>query len=184
MLGKTLKFILILLVLLAIVLAGGGLLLSPKFKVSRTVTINTTPDKVYALVANPRAWKQWSVWNRRDPSMAMTYSGAESGAGAVWEWKSASEGDGRMRFTAAEPPQRMAYELFFPDFGTTSTGEFRFEAPAGSTPAGTTAVTWSIDGDMGSNPLYRWFALAADRLIGRDFEAGLNNLKAVAEQPS
>ena len=83
-----------------------------------------------------------------------------------------------MTFTQAEPGQRLAYDLFFPDFGTTSTGELRL-APAG---AGT-RVTWVMNGDMGRNPLFRWMALNADKMIGPDFEAGLANLKALAEKP-
>lgn len=179
MLFKALKWILIVVVLLALVLVVGGLLLSSKFSVSRTQAVKAPPDKVYALVASPRAWKQWSVWNRRDPAMTITYSGPESGAGSVWEWKSASEGDGRMSFTAAEPPARVAYDLYFPDFGTTSTGELRFKpVPDG------TEVTWTMNGDMGKNPLFRWFALFADGMVGKDFADGLANLKTVAEQPS
>ena len=45
-----------------------------------------------------------------------------------------------------------------------------------------TRVTWTMNGDMGSNPLFRWMALGADRMVGKDFEAGLANLKAVAEK--
>jgi uncharacterized protein YndB with AHSA1/START domain len=179
MLLKALKWILIAVVALALVLVVGGMLLSPKFSVSRTQTVKASPEKVYALVASPRAWKQWSVWNRRDPAMAITYSGPESGAGAVWAWKSASEGDGRMSFTAAEPPGRIAYDLYFPDFGTTSTGELRMKPAEGGT-----EVTWTMNGDMGKNPLFHWFALFADGMVGKDFEAGLANLKTVAEQPS
>ena len=47
----------------------GGLLLSPKFKAARSVTVNAPPDRVYALVVDPRRWKEWTVWNRRDPAM-------------------------------------------------------------------------------------------------------------------
>lgn len=154
----------------------GGLLLSPIFAVSRGVFVNAPPEKVYALVADPRHWKDWSVWNRRDPAMVVSYSGAASGAGAVWAWKSASEGDGRMSFTAVEPGRKVAYDLYFPDFGTTSRGDLSF------VPEGTgTKVTWTMNGDMGSNPLYRWVALFADGMVGKDFEAGLVNLKALAE---
>jgi uncharacterized protein YndB with AHSA1/START domain len=182
MLVKALKVLLLLLVVVAVVLGAGGLLLSPKFTVTRTVTINAPADKVYPLIANPRAWRQWSVWLKRDPSMAVTYSGPESGTGATWEWKSQSEGDGRMRFTAAEPPQRVAYELYFPDFGTTSTGELRLR-PVTETPGNRVEVTWTMNGDMGKNPLYRWIGLMADGMVGKDFAAGLANLKAIAEQP-
>jgi hypothetical protein len=83
-----------------------------------------------------------------------------------------------MTFTAAEPERRLAYDLFFPDYGTTSQGDLRF-APEG----GATRVSWTMNGDMGRNPLFRWFALFADRMVGKDFDTGLANLKTLAEQP-
>ena len=175
---KVLKALLIALVALLVLCVGGGLMLSPKYTLSRTVKINAAPDKIYALIADPRGWKAWRAWNQRDPAMAIEYSGPASGAGAVWAWKSKSQGDGRMTFTTAEPPKRLGYELFFPDFGTTSTGDFRLEANGGAT-----QVTWSMNGDMGANPVYRWMGLFMDKMVGPDFEAGLANLKAQAEKP-
>lgn len=175
---KLVKTLILLVLLLVGGLYFGGMALSSKFHVARTVQIEASPDKVYALVASPRQWKQWSVWNQRDPLMVIEYSGPESGPGAVWAWKSKSEGDGKMTFTTAEPPKRMGYELYFPDFGTTSSGEFRFE----STSPTACSVTWSMDGDMGSNPLFRWIALFSDKMVGGDFEAGLARLKALAEK--
>ena len=174
---RLLKWLAIVLIALVLGLVAGGYALSPKFTAVRSTTINAPADKIYGLIADPREWKRWSVWNRRDPAMDITYSGPASGAGAVWEWKSKSEGDGRMTFTAAEPGKRVAFELFFPDFGTTSTGTLEL-APAG----GGTRVTWTMNGDMGSNPLYRWMALFMDKMVGPDFEAGLANLKALAEK--
>jgi uncharacterized protein YndB with AHSA1/START domain len=175
---KWLKRGLLLVLAIAAVLLGGGLLLSPKFVVTRATTMTAPPDKVYGLVADPRQWKLWSAWNLRDPAMQIEYTGAPSGQGAVWAWKSASQGDGRMTFTRAEPGQLLGYELFFPDFGTTSTGELRLQ------PEGTgTRVTWTMNGDMGSNPLFRWFALNADGMVGKDFDEGLANLKTLAEKP-
>jgi uncharacterized protein YndB with AHSA1/START domain len=175
---KILKWLLIVLVGLVLLLLAGGYALSPEFKALRSVTINAPADKVYALLVDPREWKRWTVWNRRDPTMTIAYSGPPSGAGAGWEWKSESEGDGKMTFTAAEPGKRVAYDLFFPDFGTTSSGDLLL-TPDGSG----TKVTWTMNGNMGSNPLLRWFALFGDKMVGGDFEAGLANLKALAEKP-
>jgi uncharacterized protein YndB with AHSA1/START domain len=169
--------LLIVLVSLVLLLFAGGYALSPEFKAVRSVTIDAPAEKVYPLLADPREWKRWTVWNQRDPSMAITYTGPLSGAGAAWEWKSKSEGDGKMTFTAAEPNRRVAYDLFVPDFGTTSTGDLLL-VPEG----GGTRVTWTINGNMGSNPLMRWLALFMDRMVGPDFEAGLANLKALAEK--
>jgi uncharacterized protein YndB with AHSA1/START domain len=174
---KIIKWIVIVVLALAALLLGGGLLLSSKFTVVRSVSIAAPAEKVYPLIADPRAWAQWSVWNKRDPAMAIEYSGPPSGAGAAWAWKSKSEGDGKMSFTAAEPGARVAYDLYFPDFGTTSRGDFVLAAEGAGT-----KVTWTMNGDMGRNPLFRWMALAADGMVGKDFEAGLAGLKAVAEK--
>jgi uncharacterized protein YndB with AHSA1/START domain len=175
---KLLKWTLITVVGLAALLFAGGSALSPKFKVARSATITAPADKVYGLIADPREWKRWSVWNRRDPAMQVAYSGAPSGAGAVWAWQSKSQGDGKMTFTAAETNRRVDFDLYFPDFGTTSSGALELAAEGAAT-----RVTWTMNGDMGSNPLFRWMALFGDRMVGADFEAGLTNLKAVAETP-
>jgi hypothetical protein len=45
------------------------------------------------------------------------------------------------------------------------------------------AVTWSNSGDVGANPLKHYLAAGMDRMVGPDFEAGLANLKALAEKP-
>jgi uncharacterized protein YndB with AHSA1/START domain len=175
---KLLKWLLVLLFVLVALLFLGGYALSPKFTAARSTVINAPAAKVYGLVASPRQWKAWTVWNQRDPAMQITYGGPESGAGASWEWKSKSEGDGKMMFTAAQADKLVEYSLFFPDFGTTSTGSVAL-LPEG----GGTKVTWTMNGDMGSNPLFRWIALFGDKMVGADFEAGLANLKALAEKP-
>jgi uncharacterized protein YndB with AHSA1/START domain len=165
-------------VVLAAVLWAGGYALSSEFTVKRSTVVNATPAKVYSLIASPRQWKQWSVWNQRDPGMQIDYSGPQAGVGAAWAWKSKSEGDGKMTFTAAEPDKKLVYDLYFPDFGTTSSGNFEL-TPEGSG----TRVTWTMNGNMGSNPMFRWIALFADKMVGADFEAGLAGLKALAEKP-
>ena len=82
-----------------------------------------------------------------------------------------------MTFTAAEPGRRLGYDLYFPDFGTTSSGALELAAEGSGT-----KVTWTMNGNMGSNPLFRWIALFGDKMVAPDFEAGLSNLKALAEK--
>ena len=175
---RIVKWALGLLLAAAAVLLAGGAMLSPRFVVMRSVQVNAPPDKIYALLDDPRRWKDWSVWNQRDPQMQITYTGPPAGAGAAWQWKSKTQGDGKMTFTAAVSGQRLAYELYFPDFGTTSAGDLVLGAEGGGT-----RVTWTMNGDMGGNPLFRWMALFADGMVGEDFEAGLVNLKRLAEKP-
>lgn len=174
---KALKWIGGIIVALLAILVIGGLMLPADYTVTRSVQIAAPADKVYALLEDPRAWKRWTVWNRRDPSMQITYSGPATGAGAGWAWQSETEGSGSMTFTRAEPGQRLAYELSFPEFDSTSTGDLLLTPVENGT-----RVTWTLSGNMGANPLMHWFALMMDRMVGPDFEAGLGQLKTEAEK--
>ncbi len=174
---KAMKWFIGIAVLLAAVVLGGGMAISPGFVVTRSVVIDAPADKVFGLLEDPRAWKRWSVWNRRDPNMQIEYQGPQTGNGAQWSWHSRTEGDGAMTFVRVDPGKRLGYELFIADFGSTSSGAFDLE-PQGAH----TRVTWWMRGDMGANPLMRWMSLLADRMVGKDFEAGLANLKTLAEQ--
>lgn len=168
---KILKYLVGILVLVLAV----GFLLPSTYSAERSVTINAPVDKVFPLVANHKEWKRWSVWNQRDPNMQMTYSGPEMAAGSKWSWKSKSEGNGGMEFSAVEPNKRVGYILTMEDM-TPATGELKF-TPVGAA----TRVSWDINGNAGMNPVFRWFGLFMDKMIGPDFEAGLNNLKKLAE---
>jgi uncharacterized protein YndB with AHSA1/START domain len=162
---------------IAVLVFAIGFLLPSGFKVQRSIEIGATPERVYALIADPREWKKWTVWNQRDPAMTVSYGGSPAGPGAKWTWQSKTEGNGEMEFTSAVPNERITYSLNFPDFGMRSTGQLRLE-PAGAK----TRVTWTNEGDVGASPINRYFALMMDRLVGPDFEAGLANLKVLAER--
>lgn len=167
---------LVAIVALVVVLLGVGFALPSHFKVERVIEINASAERVYSLIEAPAQWKLWTVWNQRDPAMQMRYAGPERGVGARWSWQSKTEGSGEMTFTGAAPNERLDYTLVFPEFEMQSQGSLRI------TPAGTgVRVAWSNEGDMGGSPINRWFALFMDRLVGPDFEAGLANLKRVAE---
>ena len=160
---------------IVVVLLAAGFLLPSTYSAQRSVTINAPADKVFALVANHKAWKRWSVWNQRDPNMVMTYSGPEMAAGSKWSWKSPSEGNGAKEFSAVETNKRVGYILTMEDM-TPATGDLKF------TPDGAgTKVTWDMHGNAGINPVFRWLGVFMDKLVGPDFEAGLKNLKALAE---
>ncbi len=155
-----------------------GMVLPKNFRIERSIVIAAPAGKIYPLIADPHMWPKWGVWNQRDPNMKMDFSGSASGAGAKWSWQSKSEGNGAMEFTAADPDKRIAYQLTFADFGMVSSGALTL-APSG---AGTT-VSWTNAGEFGGNPFMRYFGLMMDRMVGKDFDAGLNNLKQLAEKP-
>lgn len=175
---RLLKWVLGIVIGWLVLMAGIGFVLPAKFTVSRSIVINTAPDRVYAWLDDPRRWKEWTAWNRRDPSTTNTYVGVERGVGATWSWNSHTEGAGRMRFVSAESGRRLSYEWQSSAFNAPWQGELRL-ANAGLG----TRLTWIVNGDSGNNPLLRWMSVFADSLIGKNFETGLANLKALAEKP-
>ena len=175
---KFIQWALAVLGILVLSIVAAGFFLPSHFDVSRSIAIDASADRVYDLIADPRLWKGWSVWHRRDPAMDVTYSGPPFGQGAKWSWKSKSEGSGNMEFTRVEPNKRVDYSLFLPDLNLKSTGTFTVDGSGKGT-----RVTWTNGGDVGTNPLKHYLAWKMDLLEGPDFEAGLANLKALAEKP-
>jgi hypothetical protein len=159
-----------------VVFVGVGLLLPRTVHVERTAKIERPPSVVFALVNSFRRFDEWSPWGALDPAVAVTRSGPEVGVGASYAWKGNSKvGTGRQTIVEAAPNTRVRTALEFD--GAPATAEFRL-VPAG----GGTAITWTLDIDMGAGPVGRWIGLAMDRMVGRDYERGLAALKTVAER--
>ena len=161
------------LILLLVVVA---FFLPRQYRVERSVVINAKPEAVLARVADLRDWKNWGAWQERDPQMILAYSAQVTGVGAWSSWESKQEGNGRMTITA-QTPAKVLYLLEFPDMGLKSNGSMEVRAEASGT-----HLVWADTGDLGMNPLNRWFGLFLDRMIGPDFERGLANLKKLAEK--
>ena len=165
--------VLVVLVLLAVVVA---FFLPPSYRVERSTVVNARPDVVFAQVDDLKAWKGWSAWHERDPAMKLSYSTPSSGVGAWSAWESRSEGNGKMTITSVEPAKRVVYKLEFPDMNMISSGTMELQPEEKGV-----RVVWVSAGELGFNPMHRWFGLFMDKLIGADFEKGLAKLKAVAE---
>jgi uncharacterized protein YndB with AHSA1/START domain len=179
-----LKTIIIVAVAIAAVLAYVVIFAATRpntFRLERSVTIDAAPEKIFPLIDNFHNWSSWAPQDKEDPSMKRTYSGAASGAGAVSDWHSTGNaGSGRMSIIESMPPTRVLVKVdFVKPFAAHNLNEFILEPISELGPA--TKVTWSM---QGSN-LYVMKLMSAfvnmDRVMGKHFETGLNNLKKAAE---
>jgi len=152
------------------------------FRVQRQATIQAPPDKVFALIDDFHQWGAWSPWEKLDPAMKKTYSGAPSGKGAVYEWTGNGKvGTGRMEITDAAAPQKVAIQLdFLKPFEAHNVAEFTL-APSGGGDGGT-VVTWAMHGPSPYVAKLMGVFVSMDKMIGKDFETGLANLKTAAER--
>lgn len=174
---KTLLKILGGLAVLVLVLVVLSFFMPQTFRVERTVVIQAKSEKIYALVAELRSWKDWGVWYERDPAMVIAYSPVTTGVGAWTEWQSKSQGSGKATITEAVAATRLVYLLEFKDDHMVSTGSFLLSDAGG----GSVRVVSVMAGDLGMNPIGRLMGPFLDKLIGPDFEAGLAKMKRLAE---
>jgi len=174
MLAKILIAIVVLFAVLAVIVA-----LQPSdFTVSRSITVSAPPEAAFAQVNNFRKWAAWNPWGKLDPAMRQTYSGAESGVGAVYAWTGNNQvGEGRMTLIESVPSERLRINLeFFKPFAATNTAEFTFR-PKGDK----TLVTWSMSGKNNFMAKAVGLVMNMDKMIGGMFEKGLADMKAIVE---
>jgi len=149
------------------------------FRVERSASIKAPPEKIFPLINDFHNWGAWSPWEKMDPTMKRTHSGAPSGKGAVYEWEGNSKvGAGRMEILETTPPSNARIQLdFIKPFEGHNIAEYTLQ-PQGD---GTT-VTWAMYGPAPFMSKLMQVFVSMDSMIGKDFEAGLANMKAIAEK--
>ena len=149
------------------------------FTVWRAATINAAPQKLFPLINDFHNWPQWSPWEKLDPNMKKAISGAPSGKGAVYEWEGNSKaGKGRMEIVDSSAPSKVNIKLDFEKpFRSNNQTEFVL-APQGQA----TNVTWTMKGPSAFMMRLMGVFMNMDKMIGRDFEQGLANMRALAEK--
>ena len=151
-----------------------------QFSLARSTTIAAPPDKVFALINDLRQFNTWNVWSRMEPDIVLTYGSSSAGVGGSYQWKGKKTGEGGMQITASEPPRRVAAQLdFVKPFEAHNLVVFDVQ-PQGERGS---AVTWTMSGPMPYVSRLMTIFVSMDKMVGKDFEGGLANLKALAEKP-
>ena len=102
------------LVVLLVVLAVTVATRPDTFRVERSAIIAAPAEVPFGYVNDFHQWSLWSPWEKLDPSMMRTFSGAPSGVAAVYTWSGNSKaGEGSMTITESVQSQRIALDLNF-----------------------------------------------------------------------
>ena len=149
------------------------------FRVQRQASIKAPPEKIFPFINDFNRWGSWSPYEKKDPAMKRTFSGAPAGKGAVYEWEGDQNvGKGRMEIVESVQPSKIAIKLdFFKPFEAHNIAEFTLEAQGGST-----NVTWAMHGPSPYLAKVMHVFFDMERMVGKDFETGLANLKTISEQ--
>ncbi len=173
---KTLKKILIGIVVLIGLLLVISFFMPSKFKLERNIVIKSNAEHVYAQINNLQSWVAWNPWQNADSSMKLTYFGPVEGIGATQKWTS-EDGDGKLTIIETIPNQIIVYQFQFEDY-TPMDARFVIEQQADST----VKLTWSTESDCGNNPIKKYFGAMMGVMMAKDYETGLANIKTVSEK--
>lgn len=148
------------------------------FRIQRATSIKAPPEKIFGLLDDFRRWTAWSPWEKLDPAMTRTHGGAAAGKGAVYAWKGNNKvGEGRMEILESVSPSRLSIQLdFLKPWEAHNVADFTLE-PQGDA----TTVTWAMHGPQPLMGKVMAVCVNMDRMLGKDFEAGLAAMKALAE---
>lgn len=151
------------------------------YQVERKITISAPAAVIFSKLNDFRNWQEWSPWEKLDPKMKKAYEGPTSGVGAIYSWDGNKDvGKGKMTILESRLNEQVVIKLeFFEPWAATSTTTLSI-SPA---EASSYHLTWRMNGH--NNFIGKAFSLfmSMDKMIGKDFEKGLSQLKVLSEKP-
>ncbi len=172
----TLIYILAGIVLLVIIL---GIIAPKSYEVSRSISIEQNIYKTFEYLKSLKSQDEWSPWGKRDPNMKKEFTGTDGEVGAISKWEGNKEvGSGEQEVTNIVDKQLIESQLrFLKPFKSTSDAYLKvIEISEG------TRVTWGFTGKNKFPMNIMMLFMSMDKMIGKDFEEGLQSLKEILEK--
>ena len=143
----------------------------PAFNVSRSITIDSSSEKVFPILNNLNTWKEWSPWLIMESGVNVTVADDNK----YYEWEGKRVGSGNMKITAEDENSSVDYDLnFLTPWKSEAKVRFILEGDGDQT-----KVTWTM---VSSLPWYMfWMVGMMDSWVGMDYERGLKMLKEYTE---
>jgi uncharacterized protein YndB with AHSA1/START domain/predicted transcriptional regulator YdeE len=146
----------------------------PKIELEKSVEIDASVEKLFAIISDLANWRPWNPWLITDSEAAVD---VESG-GKSYSWNGKRTGSGRMQIISEQRPSSVELDLtFLKPFKSHAKVGFKIE-PHGEG----SKVTWSMQSSL---PFFMLFMKnMMTTMIGMDYERGLTMLKDYAESGS
>lgn len=150
-----------------------------QFRIERSATIQAAPERIFPLINDLHRWQSWSPYEKKDPDMQRSFEGPSAGPGAAYGWNGNKNiGSGRMQISESIPSSHVRLQLeFFTPFKASNVADFVLE-PQGAA----TRITWSMQGRANFMSKLMGLVFNIDKMVGKDFEDGLVNLRTLTEE--
>lgn len=153
------------------VVAAATFALPRHVNVERSVMIDASPAAVIELAASNTGYQTFNPYADLDPNLRIEMFGPTSGVGSGFAFDGA-DGTGQQTVASVEPG-RVVFDIDLGPMGHPT------QAISAVAVDGGTEVTWTMDMDMGLNPMARVLGLFMDGMVGPHFERGLANIADV-----
>lgn len=140
--------------------------------IERSALIDAAPEAVIDLAASNIGYQTFNPYKDLDPNLQVEMFGPASGVGSGFTFES-KDGAGQQT-VAAVSADTVTFALDLGPLGQPT------QAISAVPVDGATEVTWTMDMDLGVNPIFRVMGLFMDSMIGPNFELGLANIADVA----
>jgi len=174
------RIVYIILILLTITILL-SLIVKQKYAVVREIVINKPKTEVFDYIKYLKNQDNYSVWSKMDPNMKKEYKGTDGTVGFISAWDSDSKdvGKGEQEIKNISEGERIDFELrFLEPFKSTDKAYMITEEIS----ADQTKVKWGFNGIMPYPMNIMLLFMNMDKMLGKDLEAGLANLKSVLEK--
>jgi hypothetical protein len=153
-------------------LTAATLALPRHVSVERSAMLSAAPEAILALAASNTGYQSFNPYKDLDPNLKVEMFGPASGVGSGFRFES-KDGVGEQT-VAAVGADSVTFAL---DLGAMGRPVQAISAVAAE---GATQVTWTMEMDLGMNPVARVMGLFMDAMVGPSFELGLANIADVA----
>jgi uncharacterized protein YndB with AHSA1/START domain len=148
------------------------------YNITRNIVINKPRQEVFNYIKFLKNQEQYSKWVMMDPNMKKEYHGTDGTVGFVYGWNGNKQaGEGEQEIKSIQEGERLDLEIRFkrPFEGVAKT-PFITESISDNQ----TKVTWGMSG-RSKYPM-NFTNLFIDRMLGKDLDISLRNLKAILEK--
>lgn len=159
---------------LTIAAAGIGLLTAATFLlprdvvVERTAVVQAAPADIIARASSNTGYQSFNPYASADLDLKITHFGPERGVGSGFHFEG-KDGKGQQTVSTITDTS-VTYAIDLGAMGQPTQTLTVLPVANG------TKVTWTMQADMGLNPIKRTFGLFMDKMIGKTLEQGLSNL--------
>src|SRR6218665_1038696 len=156
-------------------------LVAPKeFKMHRSVIVNRSKQEGVDYIKALKKQGEWAVWQKMDPNIKNEYRGIDGTVGFVSAWEGNNKvGKGEQEIKSIREGERVGYDLRFEKpFKARNDAYIELETVGNNQ----TKITWGFFGKTVFPMNIFYLFVNMDKMIGKDYETGLANLKAILEK--